>query len=241
MNRLSFTRVTYLLAIASVFSLAPAFAKDDPEAKPKNKAGAKAPSDEAAIPECLEKLKLSDEQQSKIKDIARTYDAQLDAAWKQFSDRYLETVAMEASMLAAIEDNLNEAQRKHVRDQRRKVAMGEKAAPTDKKSASGKAGKTKAPAAEDGVVVEEEIVVIGVSLSPEQEDAADKIHHNYFGHLRSLKRDIQESHKRLVALEADKLVEIEKVLSEDQLKQLQEIRQAAPVTTKTKTQTTKTE
>jgi hypothetical protein len=67
-----------------------------------------------------------------------------------------------------------------------------------------------------------------VSLTPEQEAAADKIQERYLGRLRSLNRDIQGLHTRLVSLEADKFVQIEKVLTKDQLKQLREIRQNAP-------------
>ena len=50
--------------------------------------------------------------------------------------------------------------------------------------------------------------------------------------LRSLNRDIQGLHTRLVSLEADKLVEIEKVLTKDQLAQLREHRQSAPAVPK---------
>jgi hypothetical protein len=43
-----------------------------------------------------------------------------------------------------------------------------------------------------------------------------------------MNRDIQGLHNQLVSLEADKLVEIEKILTKDQLAQLREFRQAAP-------------
>jgi hypothetical protein len=62
-------------------------------------------------------------------------------------------------------------------------------------------------------------------LTPEQEDAADKIQQKYAGRLRSLNRDIQGLHTRLVSLEADKLVELEKLLTPEQLAQLREARQ----------------
>ena len=68
-------------------------------------------------------------------------------------------------------------------------------------------------------------------LTPEQEAAADAIQEKYLSRLRSLNRGIQGLHNRLVSLEADKFVEIEKVLTKDQLKQLCEIRQSAPPTT----------
>jgi hypothetical protein len=43
-----------------------------------------------------------------------------------------------------------------------------------------------------------------------------------------LNRDIQGLHTRLVSLEADKLVEIEKVLSKEQLAELRQFRKNAP-------------
>lgn len=49
---------------------------------------------------------------------------------------------------------------------------------------------------------------------------------------RSLNRDIQGLHTRLVSLEVDKLVEIEHVLTKEQLRQLREIRQNVPITPK---------
>ena len=58
----------------------------------------------------------------------------------------------------------------------------------------------------------------------------NKVQEKYLSRLRSLNRDILGLHTRLVSLEADKLVEIEKVLTKDQLKQLREFRQTAPPT-----------
>jgi len=67
---------------------------------------------------------------------------------------------------------------------------------------------------------------VGITLTDEQEAAADKIQHKYASHLRSLNRDIQGLHNRLVSLEADKLVELEKMLTKEQLAQLREGRQS---------------
>ena len=69
-------------------------------------------------------------------------------------------------------------------------------------------------------------------LTTEQEAAADKVEEKYQSHLRSLNRDIQGLHTRLVSLEADKLVEIEKVLTKEQLILLREHRQQAPAAPK---------
>ena len=65
-------------------------------------------------------------------------------------------------------------------------------------------------------------------LTPAQEAAANAIQEKYLGRLRALNRGILGLHNRLVSLEADKFVEIEKVLTKDQMQQLCKIRQSAP-------------
>lgn len=230
-NRSSLRRASYLLVIAGLLTVAPAFAKEpaDTEAesnrKPKTTRAKGGAEGETAIPCALDKLELSSQQQTDVKEIVRKHDAELVSVWKQFSDRYLETVAMEASMLAAIEDNLNEAQRKHVRDKRSKAA---RSGASEKNATS----KSKTVAAESGDVVEEELLIIGVSLTPEQEASADMVHSNYFSHMRALKRDMEQLHNRLVSLEAEKIVQIEEVLTEGQLKQLRDVRKTSPVAQK---------
>jgi hypothetical protein len=77
-----------------------------------------------------------------------------------------------------------------------------------------------------------------ISLTPEQEAAADQIQEKYVGRLRSLNRDIQGIHTRLVSLEADKIVELEKLLTPEQLAQLREARQMMKLTTANKASTT---
>jgi hypothetical protein len=222
MNYRMFSRGAIVLAAAGVLTLAPASAQN--RAGPAVGPPAKAASTNAAIPACLEKLTLTAKQQDQIKEIVRDYDGDLVSVWKQFGDRYLETIRTESSLLAAIEDNLTEPQRKQVRDQRRKTAQHQKAvASTD--------FKPNQATAQPASAVDEEIAIVGVSLTTEQEAAADKLQEKYLSHLRSLNRDIQGLHTRLVSLEADKLVEIENVLTKEQLGQLREYRQNAPVAT----------
>ena len=225
MSRCSFKTAAGLLAMAGAVTLT-AFAKEPPtESKTAGKAATaaqKGRTGEVAIPECLEKLKLSDSQQEQIKEIVGKYDTDLASAWKEFSGRYMETIKTEVLLLAAIEDNLSEAQRTQVRLQRRKMAIQEKAL-------AGADGKPNLATATPVSAVDEAIGLDGVSLTEEQELAADKIQGNYVSRLRSLNRDIQGLHTRLVSLEADKLVEIEKVLTKDQLAQLREHRQSAPI------------
>lgn len=220
LNDLRFTLSALAVVVVGVLSLAPTFAEDpaDTGVKPSREAA----SDEVAIPACLEQLTLSQQQQDQIKQVIRDYDTDLALVWKQFGTSYMETIRTEALLLAAIEDNLTEPQRQQVRDQRRKTAQHQK-------SLEGTDGKPNQSTTKAISAVEEEIGIVGVTLSAEQEAAADKLQEKCLGSLRSLNRDIQGLHIRLVSLEADKLVEIESVLTADQLRQLREIRQNAPI------------
>jgi hypothetical protein len=166
----------------------------------------------------MEQLKLSEEQQSKAKEIIRSYDSKLNVVWKQFGEKYMATIRTECQLLAAVEDGLTEPQRTSVRAQRRQVANSEKAL-------AGTNTKTNPATEKPADAVEQVVEGVGITLTPDQEALADKIQQNYASHLRSLNRDIEGLHNRLVSLEADKLVELEKVLTKAQLSQLRESRQ----------------
>jgi hypothetical protein len=224
-SRAPFQRIACLAALVGCLALTQGFAKEpaEPEAQPVNKtkpANATAPAAEGALPAGLEKLKLTGPQQTQAKEVVRKFDVKVDAVWKQFGEKYMETVRTEVALLAAIEDNLTEPQRAQVRDERRKVAHAEQALEGTKTKPNKATAKPADP-------VEQEIAGAGITLSSEQEAAADMIHQKYIGHLRSLNRDIQGLHTRLVSLEADKLVELEKMLTKEQLAQLREGRQSA--------------
>lgn len=134
--------------------------------------------------------------------------------------------------MAAIEDNLSEPQRVQVRVQRRKTAQHEKVmAATSTKVNQAKITPNE-DSAKPGEAAEEGIAAAGVTLTDEQEAAADKVQDKYRSQLRSMNRDIQGLHTRLVSLEADKLAEIEKVLTKDQLVDLRKHRLNAPVAPK---------
>jgi hypothetical protein len=204
-----------ILTLAGVLTVGTAFGQEpgSKAAKPvtKNITAAAEPS---ALPECLEKLKLSAEQQEQVKGISQKYDQSIGMVWKQFGDRYMQTIKLETAMLAAIEDNLTDAQRQQVQDERRKTAHSE-AAP-----AAGHKKHTNA--------AEKEIAAAGVTLTHDQETAADKVHQKYRDQLRMMNHDIHGLHARLVSLEADKMAEMEKVLTKEQLAQLKMSRQMAP-------------
>jgi hypothetical protein len=214
------------LAVAGGVAIGSAFAQE-PAATPVKPtsvvAPVQSPSPQMSLPTCLEKLNLTPQQQAKIQEVVCDYDADVSSVWKQFSDRYLETIRTEAILLSAIEDNLTDTQRQQVRDQRRRVARHEKAIAATTVKAQQESAKPVS-------AVDEELAIVGVPLTQEQETAAEAIQEKYLSHLRSLNRGIQGLHNRLVSLEADKFVEIEKVLTKDQLKQLCEIRQNAPPT-----------
>lgn len=178
-------------------------------------------SDTVTISACLEKLMLTQQQQAQIEEIVSEYEAEITSVKKEFSERYLQMIRTEVLLLSAIEDNLTEDQRKQVRAQRRKTAQHQKEL-TNQEVKPGE--DTSQPAS----AVEEGMAVVGISLTAEQQRAADKLQERYLSQLRSLNRDIQGLHMRLVSLEADKLVEIENVLTEDQLPQLRKIRQTIP-------------
>lgn len=224
MNPVILRRAACLVAAATAFAFTPAFGNEPAQAEANQNskikpAAALAPAAETAIPACLQKLTLTQPQQSQAKEIVRKYDVTLDAVWKQFGEKYMETVRTEVALLAAIEDNLTESQRMQVRDQRRRVAHAEKALEgTKSKPNQAKASPVDA--------AEQVIAGIGISLTDEQEAAADQIQQKYAGILRSLNRDVEGLHTRLVSLEADKLVELEKMLTKEQLTQLREGRQS---------------
>lgn len=221
--RTSARRVACLVVVGGTLAVTPGFAKDPPqlETRPANKLSPSgAPDAKAAgMPECLEKLKLSKEQQAQAQEIVQKYDAKLDTVWKLFGEKYMETIRLEVALLSAVEDNLTESQRTIVRAERRRVAHAEKVMEGTKTKVNQATEEPASPA-------EQAVAGAGIVLTPEQEDAADKVHEKYTGHLRSLNRDIQGIHNRLVSLEADKFVELEKLLTKEQLAQLREHRQS---------------
>jgi len=222
-NSTSFTQVPMrwiasLAALAGGLVLAQGLIRQPAAAGDKANAANSAEAD-APIPACLEPLKLTQTQQVQAQDVVRKYGAETERVCKQYRDKYLEMVQLEVCLLAAIEDHLTDAQRAQIRTQRRKMAHSEKAAADGTKLASDPA------TIKPGDAAEEEIAAAGVSLTPEQEDAADRVHHRYVGRLRTLNRDLQILHTRVVALEADQLVELEKLLTRQQLAQLRESRE----------------
>jgi len=228
MNQITLKRAVCLWALAGVtFTFASAKEPaDDREAISKGKrTGAQAAPGEAPMPECLEKLKLSQPQQTEVKGILQKYDASINAVWKQYGEKYMAQVQTEVALLATIEDHLTEAQRTTVRSERRRVAHDEQVM-EGTKSKPNQAKDKPADAAEQTTAG------TGITLTSEQEATAEMIHEKYVGRLRSLNRDLQGLHTRLVSLEADKLVEIEKILTKEQLAQLRESRLNVPAMAK---------
>lgn len=234
----TFKRVSRLLAVASALVVVPAFAQE-PEVKVIRKgpavrtqraenraevradARAQAAAEPAPLPKCLEKLNLNAQQQAQVKEIVHSYDGAIQAALKQFADSYLKTVCLETELMAAIEDTLTESQRQKVREQRRLTGKhNHPKVATEAKSED----ETEKPAA----VVDEGLAAVGITLNEEQEFASDKVQEQYRGRMRSMNREIERLHNQLVSLEADKLVEIEKVLTKEQLTQLRMNRQTVP-------------
>ena len=179
-----------------------------------------------AIPAYLEKLQLTEKQQEQIKTVIHDYNGSIAKVWQQFSDRYLQTIVVESSLLAAIEDNFTEQQRQRIRELRRRTAQHEKSLAASDAPSEPTTTKPADP-------VEDAITGVGVSLSAEQQEMAEKVEEKYRSQLRSLNRDIQGFHARLLSLEADKLVAIEKLLTKEQLTELRTNRQSRPEVVKT--------
>src|SRR5436189_5871582 len=91
MNQITLKRAVCLLALAGLtFTYASAKEPgDDKESSSKIKRTPAAAA-EAAIPACLEKLKLSQPQQTEVKAIVHKYDMSLDGSWKQFGPKDME-------------------------------------------------------------------------------------------------------------------------------------------------------
>ncbi len=223
MIRFSFRHAACVVAVGATLVYSQTFAKGplQADAKPANQAKptvAQAAEPETAIPACLENLKLSATQQTQAREIVNKFDASIDATWKQFGEKYMETVRTEVVLLATIEDTLTDKQRTQVREERRRVAHAEK-------SLEGTSTRPNKATAEPADATDQVVAGVGIALTDEQEAAADKIHEKYVGHLRSLNRDIQGLHNRLISLEADRMVELEKMLTKEQLAELRHDRQ----------------
>lgn len=261
MKRFSLKHGPSLLTVACLLALAPAFAQDRPktEGKSTNKGNVdrnreqgqsekgQAHTEQAAIPECLQKLNLTSQQQDQVKEIVHNYDGSLGMVWKQYSATYMKTIGLETGLMAAIEDNLTEPQREQVRHQRHITAQHEKAqagsnpkgnqeppakSNPEARKANQTAEKSDDATAKPAQAVEDGLAAAGITFTDEQEAAADKVQDKYRSQLRAMNRDIGRLHIRLVSLEADKLAEIEKVLTKEQLAQLRMHRQNAPDTRK---------
>jgi len=191
------------------------------------------------IPQSVQKLNLTDSQRSQIDQICKDYDESMDSVWKQFHDRYMQTIQLETSMLSAIEDHLSETQRQNIREHRRKTASYERVtARTTEKPKSNSNERPRTDTSADRVKdkaageVDVETPHVGVALTRDQEGVVDRIHMKYRPQLRSMNREIHHLHNRLLSLETEKMAEIEQVLTKDQLNQLRSDRENAPDTTK---------
>lgn len=214
------------------------------------------------LPDFLANLNLTEDQKNKLKSVCHECDSERESAWRQFGQKYRETIQIEASMLAAIEENLTEHQKKLINNQRDRSVRGHwghdrkgsghdrkssdnndqdktsKSNDQDKNGATATSSKDSqnssdkpqndqhqnkpgaVPGTGAGPDVIEEITVIGVTLSPEQENAAEGIRNSYFHRLRRLNAELSHLHSRLVALETNRLLKIEDILTKEQRTQL---------------------
>jgi hypothetical protein len=218
-----------MIAFSSVLARDPAapVAKDKREPATTGKAGARL--DKSTLPAGLEKLQLSDDQQKQVRQLVDKYNEQIDGVWKEFTRHYLDTIALEANMLAAVEDKLDDSQRTHIRKHRARTAHGS-AADERKEDTDRRQGRREVRSDQrdpEPRAAVEEVLIAGVTLKPEQERAADAVYAAYFERLRNGKREIHQLHNRILSLESEKLADIEQLLTKEQSTQLRQDRQAA--------------
>jgi hypothetical protein len=171
------------------------------------------------MPPVLERLQLSPQQRNDVEAIIARHDANFAKAWQEFTACYQQTLKAEAFLLTAIEDGFTDAQRRAAQEQRRKQTVA--SLTRDAAPATAAKESTKAATPSGSVPTPP-----GVALTPEQVTAVGKLQEKYHIHLGPMTRDIQACHGRLLALEMEKFIEIEKVLTQEQLKMLTEMLQS---------------
>jgi len=194
------------------------------------------------IPEALQKLNLSEKQKDQIRDIEKKYDSRFEDAWKRFDEAHLQIVGAEATLNAAFEDQLNDSQKQKLRDMRKKDAEESK---RNDQSASNKSQPERRTALKpesgnsqgkdnssqpQGIILYE----VTISGSPEQmrelglegnqQQQCDKVCQQFHSKLRHEWRELHAAHRQLVQIETEKLEQIEKVLTKDQLQDLRQQR-----------------
>ncbi len=122
-------------------------------------------------------------------------------------------------MLAAIEDGLSDSQRQRLRQQRQRTSRQD-----EKEDSGSDTRSSRDNSQQDGV--EEEIFIFGITLSPEQQQSSQTTRAAYIDRLRETDQAIEALHARMISLEIDKLLEIEKVLSKEQREQLRKDHQS---------------
>ena len=220
----NFLSVAQVLAFCSLLLFAALVFQS--KADEKDSSGKSKPQKSSEIPKFILDLKLSAEQQEKIQATIQKSDAQIAEAWDEFQAQITKSVMMEALVLAAIEDGLSDVQRESVREQRSRIYKT-----TPSSNEKPKTSPKKAPDDADA-----ETQIVGIALSSAQQAEADKVHSNYADRLKALRDETHALHWRLVALEAEKLASVEKLLTVPQLQLLREGRKNPPsVAAKTKT------
>jgi len=121
---------------------------------------------------------------------------------------------------------LTEAQRKHIRHQRERIARKldrhdrHDTAKDYAKSENAKSDDNKNDSNDKQDTVVEEITIVGVNLSPDQESTAEELRGSYSHRLHKLNRRISELHAQLVSMEVERLLKIEEILTKEQRQQL---------------------
>jgi hypothetical protein len=227
------------LLIAGMFALTAVLAKDpaasvtkdtrEPESRePATTGKAGARLDRSTLPATLDRLKLSGDQQQQVRQVVEKYNTEIDTVWKDFTKQYLDTIALESQLLATIEDRLDDSQRDYIHQQRSRAAHGGAADDRNDRPADRQGRRDARADAQESqpTAAVEEVLIVGVKLTPEQERAADTAYSSYSERLRDGKRRIHQLHTRILSLESEKLAQVERLLTDDQLTQLRKDREA---------------
>lgn len=238
------------------------------------------------LPQFLDKLDLTSEQQQSIRQALRQNNRKLRETWREFDEKHARAIELEAAWAAAVRDTLSEQDqrkfdqqrmqdremsrhsqdhatqrsdaassqrdqtrqrrqsnpppadntRRQNRQQRQRDNAQRQQSQTDAESGADNPSQQHADAGDEyGFVVftitSPEFYTQGTNQSDEQKQQCSEACRQYMQELTSVWHDVRRLHGELVQIEADRIQAIEKELTEDQLAELKDQRQAPPAET----------
>lgn len=197
-------------------------------------------------------LNLTSEQQTQIRDIVKQHNEKLMSTWKEFNQVHGEAIQLEATMYAALEDQMNSSQKQKFREHRHSKHQKDKSARSSADAnRSGTSNKTTAQSAsydssnkktqtsdsekdadqETAEVFVATMVIMPVEdavrrsgLDNDQMNKCSATCRKFHNRLSQAWTKIHKLHNELVRIEADKLDALQDVLTEEQIEKLKEQR-----------------